>query len=101
MTKASVAYEAGLMEDLKNPEEAAAYLSAAMEEGTQEAFLLALRDVASAHGIAQMAQESMLNRENLYRLLSESGNPRLSSLVALLNGLGLKLVVEVKRTAAA
>ena len=99
MKKTSISYEEGLKEDLKNPEEETAYLNAALEEESQEIFLLALRDVAEAKGISQLAQDSMLNRENLYRILSEQGNPRLSSLTALLDSIGLKLSVEVKRHA--
>lgn len=95
MKKASISYEVGLREDLKSPEEAAAYLNAALEEGTQEGFLLALRDVAQARGISHLAQETGLNRENLYRILSDSGNPQLSSLTSLLETMGLKLSVGV------
>lgn len=100
MRKASVSYEEGLKEDLRNPEEAAAYLNAALEEESQEIFLLALRDVANAHGITQIARETSLNRENLYRILSENGNPQLSSLKKLLDALGLKLAVEPERAVA-
>ncbi|NOX60804.1 MAG: putative addiction module antidote protein [Chloroflexi bacterium] len=94
VSNASVSYEEGLLQDLRNPEEAAAYLNAALEEGSQEVFLLALRDVAKARGISQLAQDTSLNRENIYRILSDNGNPQLSSLKALLEALGLKLAVE-------
>jgi probable addiction module antidote protein len=94
-------YESGLREDLRDPDEAAAYLNAAIEDGSQEGFLLALRDVADARGVASVAREAMLNRENAYRILSEKGNPQLSSLTALLDALGLKLAVAVKGSAAA
>ena len=100
MKKASVSYEAGLKKDLANPQEAAAYLNAALEDGSQEIFLMALRDVAEAKGITKVAQESLLNRENIYRIFSERGNPRLSSLKAVLDTLGLKLAIDVKETAA-
>jgi len=101
MKMTSVTYEAGLKEDLANPVEAAAYLNAALEEGSQDVFLMALRDVAGANGIARVARKSTLNRENLYRLLSGKGNPQLSSLESLLEAMGLKLAIEVKKTAAA
>ncbi len=99
MNKASTNYEEGLLADLRDPEEAAAYLNAALEEGSQELFLLALRDVANARGITQLARETSLNRENLYRMLSEKGNPQLFSLTALLDVLGLRLAIESKRAA--
>ena len=98
-TKASVSYEEGLLHDLTDPEEAAAYLNAALEEGSQEIFLLALRDVANARGLTQLARETSLNRENLYRMLSEKGNPRLFSLTTLLDAMGLQIAVKPKRAA--
>jgi DNA-binding phage protein len=50
MAKRTTTYQEDLIEDLKDPREAAAYLNAAMEEGDRELFLLALRNVAEAHG---------------------------------------------------
>ena len=94
MTKPSVNYEQGLAEALADSKESAAYLNAALEDGSQEIFLMALRDVANARGITNLAKETSLNRENLYRILSEQGNPQLSSLKSLLDALGLKLSVE-------
>lgn len=88
-------YVDGLRELLKDPEEAAAYLNAALEEDSQEAFLLALRDVAEARGMSQLAREANLNREDLYRILSATGNPQLSSLSSLLNNFGLRLAIQV------
>jgi probable addiction module antidote protein len=100
MKKTSVTYEAGLREDLADPVEAAAYLNAALEDGSQDVFLMALRDVADARGMTRVARESSLNRENVYRILSEKGNPQLSSLESLLEAMGLKLAIQVKTDAA-
>jgi len=94
MTKPAVSYKQGLSEALADSTESAAYLNAALEDGSQEVFLMALRDVASARGITNLANETSLNRENLYRILSGQGNPQLSSLKSLLDALGLKLAVE-------
>jgi probable addiction module antidote protein len=94
MNGVSVDYRIGLLEDLADPEEAAAYLNAALEEGDQQVFLLALRDVAEARGMSQVAREARLNRENMYRMLSPAGNPQMSSLNALLRSIGLRLTVE-------
>ncbi|MBI5395798.1 MAG: putative addiction module antidote protein [Verrucomicrobia bacterium] len=99
MKKTSVSYEEGLKADLAAPKEAAAYLNAALEDGSQDVFLMALRDVAEARGIARVAKEAELNRENIYRMLSKKGNPAFSSLATLLESLGLKLAVAVKRVA--
>jgi probable addiction module antidote protein len=96
MNEITVKYEVGLKEALTNPEEAAAYLNAALEENDQEIFLLALRDIAESRGFTRVAQDTLLNRENLYRMLSSTGNPQLSSLNALLRSIGLRLAVEVE-----
>ena len=99
MVRRTKSYQATLIESLKDPAEAAAYLTAALEEQAKDAeelFLLALRNMAEAHGIAKLATEAALNRETLYRTLSARGNPRLSTIGALLAALGLRLAVEVK-----
>ncbi len=95
MKRVTAKYEDGLKAALKNPDEAAAYLNAALEDNDQKVFLLALRDIAEARGMTQLAQETLLNRENLYRMLSSNGNPQLASLNALLQSLGLRLAVQV------
>lgn len=77
------------------PRNAAAYLEAALETGDPGDLMQALRDIAEARGgIARLAEETGLNRETLYRTLSERGNPQLSSLMAILKASGLKLAVE-------
>ncbi len=100
MNKTSRSYREQLLKDLKKPSEAAAYLNAALEDGSQDMFFMALRDVAEARGMVTLAKESELNRENLYRMLSAKGNPQLSSLSAILKNLGLRLSVDVMETAA-
>jgi probable addiction module antidote protein len=94
--KISRDYKEGLLKSLKNPAEAAAYLNAALEDGSQEVFLLALKDVCEAKGISAVSKESQLNRENMYRILSRKGNPTLSTLKTLLDTAGLKLAVEAR-----
>jgi probable addiction module antidote protein len=90
-----VPYEETLLESLRDPKEAAAYLDAAIDEGDQPALMLALRQVAMASGgVAAIARKSKLTREATYRMLSESGNPALSSLTALLDAAGLRLSVK-------
>jgi len=96
MKKTDVNYQEGLKQDLLNSKEAAAYLNAALEDGSQDVFLLALRDIAEAKGITALSRDAMLNRENIYRILSSRGNPQLSSLMALLESLDLKLTINVK-----
>ena len=95
ITKTTEPYRDGLLKALKKPGDAAHYLNACLEDEDPRVFLLALRDVADAHGgIGALAESSQLNRESLYRALSRSGNPSLSSLAAVLNSLGLRLAVQ-------
>lgn len=92
---ASLPYEALLIEQLKDPAEAAAYLEAVIDQGDQGAIMVALRHVAQAQGgIAQIARKAKLTREAAYRMLSKSGNPELRSLKALLAATGLRLAVK-------
>ena len=88
-------YQEDLIESLKDPEEAAAYLNAAIEEGDRAVFLLALRNVAKARGgMTSIAEKTGLNRESLYRMLSKKGNPEIESIYVLLHAVGLRLAVE-------
>jgi probable addiction module antidote protein len=96
--KKSKAYQPDLIESLRNTGEAEEYLNAALEEDDPELFLLALRNVAEAQGgVTQLAEKAKLNRESLYKILSERGNPELRSLDALLHALGFRLAVTANR----
>ena len=92
-------YEETLDEALRDPEEALAYLNEALTDRDPGVFLLALRDVARARegGVGSLAADTGMNREHLYRLLSENGNPELRSLEALLDTLGFRLSIESNR----
>ena len=96
ISKLTKNYRENLLKDLKDPIESAEYLNAALQDGDQEIFLMALRDVAEARGFTKLAKQTLLNRENLYRMLSDEGNPKLSSLTAILDNLGLKLAIETR-----
>lgn len=81
-----------------NPALAAEYIAAALDEADQrggtEALLAALRQVAEAQGMAQVASRAGIPRESLYRALSRKGNPTLKTLVPMLHALGLRLTVS-------
>jgi len=92
---ASVPYEPLLIERLKDPAEAAAYLEAVLEDGDQATIMLALRQVAQAQGgLARVARKAHLTREATYKMLSKSGNPELRSLSAVLKATGLRISVK-------
>ena len=85
-------YDAFLQNELRDPELAAAYLSAAAEDGSTEQILLALRAVAEAQGgIGAVAEGAHLNRQTMYRTLSNDGNPTIATLLSVLHALGLNL----------
>jgi len=94
--KTSVSHEAYMVRRLRNdPEFAAGYLKAALEDSDEpRVLLIALRQLAKAHGIARVAKAAGIERESLYRALSEKGNPRLSTLMAVTKVIGLRLTVE-------
>jgi probable addiction module antidote protein len=99
MPKRTRSYEDSLRAALRDPAEAAAYLNAHLEEkgkGAQKLFLMALRDVAAAFGMKTLAHKASVGRESLYKSLAKAGNPRLSTLVAVLRAMGLELTVTAK-----
>ncbi|OJW53923.1 MAG: putative addiction module antidote protein [Alphaproteobacteria bacterium 41-28] len=96
-----IEYKDYLSQSLKDPEEAAEYLNAALEEGDLSLFTLALKDVVDAlgGGVGATAKKNHLNRESLYRMLSKNGNPRLTSLTSVMSSLGLEVhIVSKKRS---
>jgi probable addiction module antidote protein len=80
-----------------DPEFADAYLAAALEEteqpGGHQAMLTALRHIAEAQGMANVAEKAGIPRESLYRALGPRGNPTIKTLLAVLNASGLHLSV--------
>jgi probable addiction module antidote protein len=96
--KAYISHKEAIVRELRaDPEFAAEYLKAALEEADDEprVLLIALRHVAEARGgIAKIAKAAGIERESLYRALSQRGNPRLSTLAAVTKAMGLKITVE-------
>jgi probable addiction module antidote protein len=94
--KASVLHEEAIVQRLrKDPEFAAEYMKAALEDADEpRVLLIALRHLAQAQGISKVARAAGVERESLYRALSARGNPRLSTLVAVTRAIGLRLTVE-------
>lgn len=85
-------YDEFLLGQLKDTELAAEYLTSAIEGGSTAEFLIALRNVAEAHGgIAAVSESARLNRQTMYRTLSDEGNPTLSTLMSVLKVVGLNI----------
>jgi probable addiction module antidote protein len=82
---------------LKSPADIRAYLEACMEEAGDDPVYIAvaLGNVARAHGMVQLAKETGLTREGLYKALSADGNPSLGTVLKVLKALGLKLTPQL------
>lgn len=75
-----------------------AYLEAALEDGDAALIAAALGDVARAKGMTQLARDTGLSREGLYRSLSAGGNPELATVLRVLRALGLKISLSSDST---
>lgn len=91
-------HEDGLIERFSNnPEYAAFYLNSILEDGDARELLDALQLVVKAFGgIAEVAEKTHLNANTLYRTLSRRGNPELTTLVAILDSIGMRLSITTK-----
>lgn len=83
-------------EQLRTPEEMAAYLDAWLSDYPEDSagITRALGDVARAKGMTQVAKAAGLSRESLYRALSEDGNPSFDTVLKVARALGVKLHAE-------
>jgi probable addiction module antidote protein len=78
-------------EHLATAEDMAAYLEAALLEGDPALIAAALGDIARAKGMSQIARDSGLGRESLYKALSAEGNPEFATIMKVIAALGLQL----------
>jgi probable addiction module antidote protein len=94
--KTSVSHNDFMLRELRrDPEFAAGYLKAALEDNDDpRVLLIALRRLAQARGVAKVAKAAGIERESLYRALSVNGNPRFSTISAVMKAFGVKLTVE-------
>ncbi len=99
-------YEDFLDEQLKDPKEAVAYLNAAFEDYNQikefAPLLLALQDVAKAHGMSKLATKTGRSRTSLYKSFSEHGEPLFSTVLEVMDALSIqfgKLQLEFNKAA--
>ena len=77
-------------EHLETEEDMAIYLEAALEDG-EPSLIAALGDIARARGMSQLARETGLGRESLYKALSPNGNPEFSTIMKVIQALGIRL----------
>ena len=78
-------------EHLETQEDIVAYFEAALELKDSQLIAAVLGDIARAKGMTQIAKETGLGRESLYKALSPGGNPEFSTILKVINALGLQL----------
>ena len=88
-------------EYLDTEERIALFLEAVFEDGDPASIAAAIGDVARARGMTNVARDSGLSRENLYKTLSENGNPEFSTVLKVIKALGFGLTITPHKTEAA
>ena len=85
---------------LKTDEDMVLYLETCLEEGGDDAVFIAkaLGNIARAKGMTQLARETGLGRESLYKALSGEGNPSFATILKVMSALGIKLHAEIAHT---
>ena len=89
-----VSFDDYMVESMKDPAQAAAYIEAVIDLEDPAALLVALRHVAKAHGMAEVARRANVADKNLFKALSATGNPTLTTVHKVLAAVGLRLSVE-------
>jgi probable addiction module antidote protein len=85
-------------EYLDSEETIAAYLNDALESGNEDVVLAAFRDVAKARGMARIAADAGVQRESLYKSLSEGAKPRFETMLKVASALGVRFVMQASQT---
>jgi probable addiction module antidote protein len=89
-------FQEDLLERLKDPEYAAGYIAAAMEENDPSFLQVVLGDVIRAHGVSKISEITGIARQALYKMISEDGNPTMKNVNKLLDAVGLEIDVKAK-----
>lgn len=98
-SRAAVPYEEGLYEDLRNPSEAARYLSEAFKDGDPDVILLAMHDIAKARGMSGVAHTIKVHRVSLHKMLRKNGNPSFRTFLSLLGEFEVQLSASSRKPA--
>lgn len=83
---------------LTDEEAIAAYLTAAAESGDTELLLMAIKDVANARSMTQLANDAGLARASLYKALTPGAKPQMDTVMKLIGALGVKLAFQPVHT---
>src|SRR5271156_3891757 len=96
-TKPMTSFESDLMDRLRDPEFASAYIMSAIVDNDTNFLPIALGDVAKAHGISKLSEESGINRRTLYKVFDEKGRPSFDLVAQIMEKLGMELQVRPKK----
>jgi probable addiction module antidote protein len=88
-----------LADEIETREDVAGILEAAIEENDMEFLFKVIGDIARSKGMAQIARDLNLNRESLYRSLSQDGNPSFVTVAKVLDNLGFQLSIKQRISA--
>ncbi len=95
--KKQASFGSDLMAKLRDPEFASAYITSAIIDNDLSFLPVALGDVAKAHGISKLADETGINRRTLYKVFDKDGNPSFEIVTQIAESLGLELQVKPKK----
>ena len=90
-------FELDLMEKLRDPEFASAYIMSAVVDNDLAFLPIALGDVAKAHGISKLADETGINRRTLYTVFDKTGNPSFELVMQIMQSLGMEVQVRPRK----
>ena len=91
-------FESDLMEKLRDPEFASAYIMSAIVDNDMNFLPVALGDIAKAHGISKLAEESGIHRRTLYKVFDKKGHPSFDLVTQIMDSLGMELQVRPKKS---
>ena len=92
-----VSFDDYMVQSMKDPVQAAAYIEAVIDLEDPAVLLVALRHVAKAHGMVEVARRADVGDKTLFKALSATGNPTLATVHKVLAAMGLRLSVEPLR----
>ena len=97
-TKKMTGFETDLMEKLRDPEFASAYIMSAIVGNDMNFLPVALGDVAKAHGVSKLAEETGINRRTLYKVFDKNGHPSFDLVTQIMQSLGMELQIRPKKS---
>ncbi len=96
-TKQVKGFEVDLMDKLRDPEFASAYIMSAIVDNDMNFLPVALGDVAKAHGVSKLAEETGINRRTLYKVFDKKGHPSFDLVAQIMQSLGMEFKCDQRR----